>query len=74
MLIFTGLVEDAMQEYKDRQRMNMWTNEEREIFREKFSQHPKNFGAIAAFLERKVSAIAILMMSLILSLSGDTLG
>ncbi|PIK34492.1 putative serine/arginine repetitive matrix protein 2 isoform X4 [Apostichopus japonicus] len=48
-----GLVEDAMQEYKDRQRMNMWTNEEREIFREKFSQHPKNFGAIAAFLERK---------------------
>ncbi|PIK46676.1 putative serine/arginine repetitive matrix protein 2 isoform X4 [Apostichopus japonicus] len=53
MLIFTGLVEDAMQEYKDRQRMNMWTNEEREIFREKFSQHPKNFGAIAAFLERK---------------------
>lgn len=31
----------------------MWTTGEKEVFREKFLQHPKNFGAIAACLERK---------------------
>lgn len=33
--------------------MNVWTTGEKEIFREKFLQHPKNFGAIAASLDRK---------------------
>lgn len=31
----------------------MWTEGEREIFREKYLQHPKNFGLIASCLERK---------------------
>lgn len=30
-----------------------WTTGEKEIFREKYLQHPKNFGAIAACLDRK---------------------
>lgn len=31
----------------------MWTTAEKEIFKEKFLQSPKNFGLIANFLERK---------------------
>ena len=31
----------------------MWTDAERDIFKEKFLLHPKNFGQIAQFLERK---------------------
>ncbi|GBP81179.1 Nuclear receptor corepressor 2 [Eumeta japonica] len=32
---------------------NVWTSTEREVFREKYLQHPKNFGLIASFLPRK---------------------
>ncbi|KAI5642570.1 g-protein pathway suppressor 2-interacting domain-containing protein [Phthorimaea operculella] len=32
---------------------NVWSNNEREVFREKYLQHPKNFGTIATFLPRK---------------------
>ena len=49
-----GLIEDVMAEYKERQMVNMWTDMEKEIFKEKYLQHPKNFGYIASFLERKV--------------------
>jgi nuclear receptor co-repressor 1 len=31
----------------------VWTDAEKEIFKEKFLLHPKNFGQIAQFLERK---------------------
>ncbi|XP_074640514.1 uncharacterized protein LOC141898487 [Tubulanus polymorphus] len=48
-----GLIEDPMAEYKERQLLNIWTNPEKEIFKEKFLQHPKNFGVIASYLERK---------------------
>ena len=33
--------------------MNLWTDEEKEIFREKYLQHPKNFNLIASYIERK---------------------
>uniref|UniRef100_A0A673LPP8 Nuclear receptor corepressor 1-like n=1 Tax=Sinocyclocheilus rhinocerous TaxID=307959 RepID=A0A673LPP8_9TELE len=49
-----GLMDDPMKVYKSRQFMNVWTEHEKEIFKEKFVQHPKNFGLIASFLERKV--------------------
>uniref|UniRef100_A0A8C1JV00 Nuclear receptor corepressor 1 n=1 Tax=Cyprinus carpio TaxID=7962 RepID=A0A8C1JV00_CYPCA len=49
-----GLMDDPMKVYKSRQFMNVWTEHEKEIFKEKFMQHPKNFGLIASFLERKV--------------------
>ncbi|XP_042298440.1 nuclear receptor corepressor 1-like isoform X2 [Sceloporus undulatus] len=48
-----GLMEDPMKVHKDRQFMNVWTDHEKEIFKEKFVQHPKNFGLIASYLERK---------------------
>ncbi|KAH7956066.1 hypothetical protein HPB52_005983 [Rhipicephalus sanguineus] len=48
-----SLVEDLSAEYKDRQLNNIWTEQEKEIFREKYLQHPKNFGVIASHLERK---------------------
>ena len=49
-----GLVEDAKAEHTQRANVNVWTEHEREIFKEKFLLHPKNFGFIASFLERKV--------------------
>ena len=48
-------IEDSMEEYKDLQTFNIWADNEREIFKEKYLQHPKNFGYIASFLDRKVS-------------------
>lgn len=48
-----SLVEDLSAEYKDRQMHNVWTDQEKEVFREKYLQHPKNFGIIASHLERK---------------------
>ena len=51
-----GLIEDCLTEYKEKQMLNVWTNQEKEIFREKFLQHPKNFGLIASYLERKTIA------------------
>ncbi|XP_076345659.1 uncharacterized protein LOC143244584 isoform X3 [Tachypleus tridentatus] len=48
-----GLIEDPMAEYKERQMLNIWTDQEKEVFREKFLQHPKNFIISSSHLERK---------------------
>lgn len=48
-----GFIEDMEAEYKSRQYLNMWTPSEKEIFKEKYLQHPKNFGVIASYLDRK---------------------
>lgn len=48
-----GRIEDFAAEYQDRQLLNIWTKAEIEIFKEKFLQHPKNFGVIASYLDRK---------------------
>ncbi|XP_027627962.1 nuclear receptor corepressor 2 [Tupaia chinensis] len=55
-----GLMDDPMKVYKDRQVMNVWSEQEKDTFREKFMQHPKNFGLIASFLERKTVAECVL--------------
>uniref|UniRef100_A0A665WKI4 Nuclear receptor corepressor 2 n=1 Tax=Echeneis naucrates TaxID=173247 RepID=A0A665WKI4_ECHNA len=55
-----GLMDDPMKVYKDRQVMNMWSEQEKDTFREKFIQHPKNFGLIASFLDRKTVAECVL--------------
>uniref|UniRef100_A0A671RQ42 Nuclear receptor corepressor 1-like n=1 Tax=Sinocyclocheilus anshuiensis TaxID=1608454 RepID=A0A671RQ42_9TELE len=55
-----GLMDDPMKVYKSRQFMNVWTEHEKEIFKEKFVQHPKNFGLIASFLERKCVSDCVL--------------
>ncbi len=51
-----GLVLDPLREYEERKFLNTWTEAEKEVFKEKFLQHPKNFGQIAQFLERKTVA------------------
>ncbi len=48
-----GLTQDPLLIYNERKFINMWTDAEMEIFREKYLQHPKNFGLIAQYLERK---------------------
>lgn len=48
-----GLMDDPMAEYKERQEVAVWTDPEKEIFRDKFLLHPKNFGLISTYLERK---------------------
>ncbi|EFX82623.1 hypothetical protein DAPPUDRAFT_9290, partial [Daphnia pulex] len=48
-----GLVEDPMAEYRERPLLNVWTEQEKEIFKEKYLLHPKNFGSTASYLERK---------------------
>lgn len=48
-----GHIDDMEAEYKSRQYINIWTPSEKEIFKEKYLQHPKNFGVIASYLERK---------------------
>ncbi|CAB3362401.1 Hypothetical predicted protein [Cloeon dipterum] len=55
-----GLIEDYEQEYKERTHINIWTNEERDIFREKyFTVHKelsKNFSNIAQALDKKCTS------------------
>nr|XP_023022666.1 uncharacterized protein LOC111510921 [Leptinotarsa decemlineata] len=48
-----GFVEDMDVVYKSRRFLNVWTASEKEIFKEKYLQHPKNFGCIASYLDRK---------------------
>merc|ERR1711997_281111 len=48
-----GLILDPLREYSERKFVNTWTDSEKEIFKEKFLLHPKNFGLIAQSLERK---------------------
>ena len=49
-----GSIEDPLADYKEQQNFNVWSEEEKQIFREKYLQHPKNFGWIASFLEHRV--------------------
>lgn len=48
-----GRLEDFAADYKEKQLLNVWTQSEKEIFKEKFMQHPKNFGMIASYLDKK---------------------
>ncbi|BES90852.1 SANT [Nesidiocoris tenuis] len=48
-----GRIDDFPGEYKERHLLNVWTQAEKDVFKEKFLQHPKNFGVIASYLEKK---------------------
>ncbi|KAG5892507.1 hypothetical protein JTB14_034506 [Gonioctena quinquepunctata] len=48
-----GYIEDMEVVYKSRQFLNVWTPSEKDVFKEKYLQHPKNFGVIASYLDRK---------------------
>ncbi|KAH6946785.1 hypothetical protein HPB50_015309 [Hyalomma asiaticum] len=47
------LVQDILAEHSERLPLSTWTDQEEEIFRQKFIQFPKEFGKIASFLEKK---------------------
>uniref|UniRef100_A0A8D8UCU2 Nuclear receptor corepressor 1 n=1 Tax=Cacopsylla melanoneura TaxID=428564 RepID=A0A8D8UCU2_9HEMI len=51
-----GRVLDYEAEMSARAQVKMWTASERELFRDKYIHHQKNFGLIASFLERKTPA------------------
>ncbi|XP_047999669.1 nuclear receptor corepressor 2-like [Leguminivora glycinivorella] len=44
---------DMEAEHKELEHKNVWTTPERDLFKEKYLQHPKNFVQIASFLPRK---------------------
>ncbi len=48
-----GLLTDLPKVAKENEYFNTWTDAEKDIFKEKFLQHPKNFGVIASYLEKK---------------------
>lgn len=48
-----GHILDMEAVHKSRQYLNIWTAAEKEIFKEKYLQHPKNFYLIASCLEKK---------------------
>lgn len=48
-----GFVEDVIAEYKKFQILNTWTDEEKEIFKENYLQHPKDFALISRMTNRK---------------------
>ncbi|CAG9833250.1 unnamed protein product [Diabrotica balteata] len=48
-----GYLDDMEEVYKSRKFLNVWTTAEKELFKEKYLQHPKNFGIIASYLDRK---------------------
>ncbi|MCH88355.1 nuclear receptor corepressor, partial [Trifolium medium] len=51
-----GLVEDPLAIEKERDMINPWTSEEKEIFLEKFAAFGKDFRKIASFLDHKTTA------------------
>jgi len=48
-----GHVLDYKTEYNERKFVNIWTQQEKDIFKDRFIAHPKNFGAIASYLDKK---------------------
>ncbi|CAL5209244.1 unnamed protein product [Lathyrus oleraceus] len=51
-----GLVEDPLAIEKERDMINPWTSEEKDIFLEKFAMFGKDFRKIASFLDHKTTA------------------
>lgn len=51
-----GLIKnDTAEFYKEQAKLPYWSAEEKQIFIEKFTQSPKNFGYISSFLENKTT-------------------
>ena len=63
-----GLIEDPMEQYKEGQQVVKWTDQERQVFKEKHLQHPKNFVLIAQYLPRKVTVDIYLQSPLLIKM------
>ncbi|GAB6028720.1 hypothetical protein CHUAL_004541 [Chamberlinius hualienensis] len=48
-----SIIEDLLAEYNEKKHINIWTQPEQDVFKEKYLQHPKNFALVASYLERK---------------------
>ncbi|VEL09598.1 unnamed protein product, partial [Protopolystoma xenopodis] len=55
----SGLVIDPRAQHAEAQDMSKWSDDERNIFRERFMITPKNFTSIASYMERKSVADCI---------------
>ena len=56
--ISTNLIwEDAKEAHMNRKLINIWTEEEKRTFKDKFIQHPKQFSLIANSIPKKVFKI-----------------
>ncbi|XP_048583082.1 uncharacterized protein LOC116603357 isoform X3 [Nematostella vectensis] len=55
-----GLIRDPLAALNERKYRNIWTEKEKQIFKEKYIEHPKDFELIAAFLENKSVSECIL--------------
>ena len=62
-VINNALMEDLMEESRERQYINIWLAQEKQIYKEKYLQHPKNFALISLFLEKKVSHCLMVIIS-----------
>ena len=49
-----GLISEPMALYKQRKQATSWSAEEKELFKEKYLERPKQFGQISDLLEKKV--------------------
>lgn len=49
-----GLIAEPMALYKEQKQATNWSTEEKETFKEKYLERPKQFGQIADILEKKV--------------------
>lgn len=54
-----GLVIDYKTEYNERNNVNIWTEQEKYVFKNQFITHPKNFSTIASYLDKKCSSDCI---------------
>ena len=45
-------------------RVNYWTHDEKDLFKNKFISHPKSFASIASFLPTKVVILVFLITSI----------
>lgn len=55
----TGLITDCRAQLQDELDLSSWTDEEKQVFRERFLATPKNFLSIGSYLERKTVADCI---------------
>ena len=48
-----GLISEPLRLHDDISNLNVWTEEERQTLSERYMQHPKQFHAVSAALERR---------------------
>ena len=68
-----GLITEPMALYKQKKQATSWSAEEKELFKEKYLERPKQFGQIADLLEKKVDRYAQITTTKYLQIKPPTL-